>query len=181
MLVTTLSTQAVLFPQTTGEKGRELSLYRFSLLPFTNFPCNSPCKSLSWTVPASVTEWITKGPNQCVHNFPRFFKNFLSYNKTTSPTSKILCLICSSCHALSLTFWTFCLNPAMNRSSSSSSNYDIRSASATESSISVNAAILKLGNTNSIGTTASCPYTILNGVCPVNFLHFINATIAELT
>jgi hypothetical protein len=35
------------------------------------------------------------------------------------------------------------------------------------------AATRRLGTRNSNGTTASCPYTNLNGVCPVNFLHVV--------
>jgi hypothetical protein len=31
----------------------------------------------------------------------------------------------------------------------------------------------RLGTNNSNGTTASFPYTNLNGVCPVNFLHVV--------
>jgi hypothetical protein len=30
-----------------------------------------------------------------------------------------------------------------------------------------------MGTENSNGTTASCPYTNMNGVCPVNFLHVV--------
>jgi hypothetical protein len=31
----------------------------------------------------------------------------------------------------------------------------------------------EVGTGNSKGTTTSCPYTNLNGVCPINFLHVV--------
>jgi len=31
----------------------------------------------------------------------------------------------------------------------------------------------RMGTINSNGTTASCPYTNMNGVCPVYFLHVV--------
>jgi hypothetical protein len=39
--------------------------------------------------------------------------------------------------------------------------------------MSVIVATRRLGTRNSNGTTASFPYTNLNGVCPVNFLHVV--------
>jgi hypothetical protein len=35
------------------------------------------------------------------------------------------------------------------------------------------AATNRLGTKNSNGTTTSCPYTNINGVCLVNFLHVV--------
>ena len=113
------------------------------------------------------------GPFQCVLKYPGNFINLLSYKSTRSPVWKCFFLMCWSCHAFSLAFYTCCWNPTINLSSSSSSIFDSFSFNIAGSSIFVKVEILRLGTIYSIGMTTSCPYTNLKGVWPINFLQVV--------
>ena len=132
-----------------------------------------PSSFCNFTAPVLVMCMIKYGPSQCVFNFSGCLKNLLSYRKTSPSTLNGLILIWWSCHAFCLYFSMFWWNPTTKRSSSIWTSYDSIFSTASASVISVSTAILKLGIIYSISTTTSCPYTNLNGVCPVSRLQVV--------
>jgi hypothetical protein len=86
--------------------GGRLSLYNFSRLSLIIPLSSMPSKSLNYTTPPSVTDFTSYVPNQCIMSFPGCCNYLLSYINTRSPSLNIFFLMCLSCQALSLSFFT---------------------------------------------------------------------------
>ena len=154
--------------------GGRLPLYNFGWLPLIIPLISVPPKSFNCTTPPSVTFFTSYGPNQCILIFPGCWRDLLSYTKTRSPSLNFFLLRCQSCQALSLAFYTSWWNPTRILSSSLIISWLSLSFTAPSSIMFVIAATRRLGTRNYNGTNASCPYTSLNGVFPVNSLHVVS-------
>jgi len=153
--------------------GGRLSLYSFSRIPLIIPLSYAPPKFVNCTSPPSVTIFTLYGHNQCILSFLVCWMDLLSYINTKSPSFKVFILICLSCQYFSLYFYTFWWNPSRIWSSSMIINWFILSCTMPHYVMCVIIAMCRLGTKNSNGTTDSCRYTNMNGVCPVNFLHVV--------
>ena len=132
-----------------------------------------PSSLYSFTVPTSVMCTILYGPSQCVFSFPGCLKNLLSDNNTSPLNLNGLTRIWRSCHAFCLWFSIVWWNPTTKCSSSIWRSCNNLCSTTSPLVIFVSTSILRLDTMYSIGTIASCPYTSLNGVCPVSRLQIV--------
>jgi len=153
--------------------GGRLSLYSFSRLPLIIPLSFVPPKSFNCTTPPSLTVFTLYGSNQCILSFPGCWRDLLSYTKTKSTSLKFFLLICLSCQALSLSFYTSWWNPARILYSSMIISWFSLSCTASRSVMFLIDATRGLVTKKYNATTASCPYTNLNGVYHVKCFHVV--------
>ena len=99
------------------------------------------------------------------------FENFVVVHKNKASDWELLILNVSIVPYLLPLF--FYILKVMKRSSSKWINWSNLSSTTSKYRIFVMVTTLRLGTTYSIGMTTSFPYTNLNGVCHVNFLHVV--------
>jgi len=107
------------------------------------------------------------------YEFTKILQKYIVIEENYISLLKTLILYVSACEALSLYFCTSWWNPTRIPSSSSSIGLLNLSCTVPLSVICLISATHRLGTQTLNGTTTSCPYTNLNSVRHVNFLHVV--------